>query len=320
MTLDFIICQSHFLIYFVSLQKIFNMVIIGKKYGRLANRLWMFSYFISNSIEYNYKLVYRNFDEYINHFESTGKNKFLGYNIKTRLSQFIVLDYLLYWTSQLWIEIIQKWKPTGKSYKVYKIKKTGNGFDLNDSNFVNDALTKKVIIRDGGLFYRDNKNLVNHSEKLKFIFTPLKKYQTNILKLIRPIKEKNKLLIGVHLRKYDFRRFLGGKYFFHDSVYLSNMKILEEHFGENVCFLLCSDEPINKNYFKSTDFIVGSGHFIEDLYSFAQCDYLIGPPSSFTLWASFYGNVPLTFISPESKKINLSTFNIANKIDIIYEV
>jgi hypothetical protein len=35
------------------------------------------------------------------------------------------------------------------------------------------------------------------------------------------------------------------------------------------------------------------GSAVEDLYSLARCDYLLGPPSTFSLWASFYGNVPL---------------------------
>lgn len=40
----------------------------------------------------------------------------------------------------------------------------------------------------------------------------------------------------------------------------------------------------------------GSGDTVEDLYALAECDYLIGPPSTFTVWASFYGNVPLCHV------------------------
>ena len=38
---------------------------------------------------------------------------------------------------------------------------------------------------------------------------------------------------------------------------------------------------------------MSSGVAVEDLYALAGCDLLIGPPSTFTQWASFYGKVPL---------------------------
>jgi len=31
------------------------------------------------------------------------------------------------------------------------------------------------------------------------------------------------------------------------------------------------------------------------IFSFAKCDYIVGPPSTFTSWASFYGDVPVYF-------------------------
>jgi hypothetical protein len=64
---------------------------------------------------------------------------------------------------------------------------------------------------------------------------------------------------------------------------------------KTVAFLICSDE----NYHAETEVFAGlpvyfgTGHMIEDLYSLAQCDYLIGPPSTYSMWASFYGRVPM---------------------------
>ena len=40
------------------------------------------------------------------------------------------------------------------------------------------------------------------------------------------------------------------------------------------------------------DWTPGPGTEIGDLYSLAACDYIIGPPSTYTQWASFYGQVP----------------------------
>lgn len=43
---------------------------------------------------------------------------------------------------------------------------------------------------------------------------------------------------------------------------------------------------------------------IEDLYAFAKTDLLMGPPSTFTLWASFYGDVPLSMMSTSDQEID----------------
>ncbi len=52
----------------------------------------------------------------------------------------------------------------------------------------------------------------------------------------------------------------------------------------------------------------GTGDLIEDMYALASCDYLIGPPSTFTMWASFYGKVPLNIIRRSDQSQQLSDF------------
>lgn len=42
----------------------------------------------------------------------------------------------------------------------------------------------------------------------------------------------------------------------------------------------------------------------------SQCDYLIGPPSTFTGWASYIGNVPLKYIESKNIDFTLEDFKI----------
>ena len=51
-----------------------------------------------------------------------------------------------------------------------------------------------------------------------------------------------------------------------------------------------------------------SRHFITDLYCMASCDGIIGPPSTFSQWASFYGKVPLSFIFTKDDVIQLREY------------
>ena len=64
-----------------------------------------------------------------------------------------------------------------------------------------------------------------------------------------------------------------------------------------VGFLVCSNEPLASAFYSTANIHLGHNHLVEDLYSFARCDYLIGPPSTYTMWASYYGGVPLCLIT-----------------------
>jgi hypothetical protein len=63
--------------------------------------------------------------------------------------------------------------------------------------------------------------------------------------------------------------------------------------GQRVSFLVCSDEPRRQEEFPGLSVGFGPGFPMGDLYALAKCDYILGPLSSFSQWASFYGNKPL---------------------------
>jgi len=293
------------------------MVIIGKKYGRLANRLWVFSYYIANSIEYGYNLIYRNFDEFIRYFNATRKNDFNGYPIKTRISKFLPLDLILYWFMQLIIEIIKNIRPILPFYVIKKVPRVGEGYDMNDPEFIKNANSKMIITRDGGFYFRDNQNLLRHKEMIKRFFEPLPKFRHNISQLIKECKNESDVLVGVHIRKGDFIKWKKGLWYYDNSYYRECIKSLQkqlDHNGNRILFLIVSDEPVNENDFSEIPLKKGTGHMVEDLYALAECDYIIGPPSTYTLWASFYGDTPLWFMEHKGDIPDLSAFFIAEEV------
>jgi hypothetical protein len=100
--------------------------------------------------------------------------------------------------------------------------------------------------------------------------------------------------VGVHIRKGDYANFKNGIYFFTNETYLEKMKTIVDLFKDKkVGFLLCSNEAVDLSAFQGLTTFNSSGQFIEDIYSLAQCDCIIGPPSTFSKWACFYGQVPL---------------------------
>jgi hypothetical protein len=48
-----------------------------------------------------------------------------------------------------------------------------------------------------------------------------------------------------------------------------------------------------------------------DLHALARCDYIFGPQSTFTQWASFYGNKPLLLLKDADDRLERAKFRVS---------
>jgi hypothetical protein len=78
-----------------------------------------------------------------------------------------------------------------------------------------------------------------------------------------------------------------------------------------VAFLVCSDEPRSAAEFPGLTIGFGTPSPVADLYALAKCDYIIGPPSTFSQWASFYGSKPLFQLRGDDARIKLENFRVS---------
>ena len=283
-------------------------IVIASKSGQLGNRIILFAHFIANAIEYGYELYNPNFDEYCLFFDSTTNNNFDGYPITVVGKDFINLRQK---------KISERINFNTLRYLLLpscKILKTKKRYELSDKYFLDLLERKKIIIAYGWLF-RDRDNFNKYLDILKKIFSPIEIHARNVDRLIqncRSDQEKNKLLIGIHIRRGDYQTFQGGKYYYENSVYLKYMTQIYEIFQQeqkSVAFLLCSNETISE-VFNQFEVYTGTGHLIEDLYCLAKCDYLMGPTSTYTSWASIYGDVPLCHLQTRDQVLQLSDFKV----------
>ena len=120
------------------------------------------------------------------------------------------------------------------------------------------------------------------------------------------------ILIGVHIRRGDYRTYRNGKYFYDLETYKKQMQhlaaLLED---KNPLFFICSDESVDLKSFGGLQVIENkNGNATEDLYLLTTCDYLIAPPSTFSKWASFYGDVPLYVLDDATHYPTLDAFEV----------
>ena len=164
---------------------------------------------------------------------------------------------------------------------------------LSAQPFRQIAQQKRVIFLYGWA-YRDYAAFDKHADSIRQFFQPAASVQKNVAALLAQCRAKGDVIIGVHIRRGDYKEYQDGLYYYEPRQYRDLMRAAAALFpGRNVHFLICSNEPVDVEAFQEFNFSLGNDHIAEDLYSFAKCDYILGPPSTYTMWASFMGQVPL---------------------------
>lgn len=156
--------------------------------------------------------------------------------------------------------------------------------------------------------YRDNEALSRHEDKVREFFSP--RDVATAKKAIDGLKHEGTLLIGVHIRRRDYKSFVEGRYYFDDSVYRREMQRVMDFWKDygGRLFLVFSDESVNEASFAGLPCRFMHGSALEDQWMMSQCDFLMGPPSTFSAWASFMGKVPLARMWDKNYKLKEEDF------------
>ena len=122
-----------------------------------------------------------------------------------------------------------------------------------------------------------------------------------ILPIEGEMSEGQRGSLGIHIRRGDYKTWCNGKYYFTDEEYLAYIHQALRQLGDDTCTLyFCSNTPLDQDLYRSAlkgyNLCFPSGNPGEDLCLLSECDYLIGPLSSFTLVASMYGKAKLCWM------------------------
>jgi hypothetical protein len=134
-------------------------------------------------------------------------------------------------------------------------------------------------------------------------------YYKNNLMYNKVIELKNRnTLIGVHIRKGDYKEWHNGKYYYEDDVYYRIMEKLKRLIGDNCVYIIFSNG--NVEFVENEELYISKEAWYIDQYLMTQCDYLIGAPSTFSRWASYMNNIKCYHIRDVNKEITLEDFVI----------
>lgn len=293
------------------------MLFFSHKCGQLGNRLFAYAHFISFAHHYRLKVANLAFDEYARYFETTHQDVLCRYPAKPTAVTSNLVRTIAFTINRALLKlfrIIKFRKSFVHSVVVadlpeYQFEES-RFFELDTDSFVYTARKTPVVLLFGR-FFRDYSHFQQYQDIIRSYFRPLSSIQGEIDGLIARARIQNHTLVGVHIRRGDYREFKGGKYFFEQFDYRKKLEELQRNHPQlSFCFLICSNEKINGKIFHDLPNVIGLGSLVEDMYSLAACDLIIGPPSTFTRWASFYGKVPLFQLEDLDRPVYISQFEI----------
>lgn len=283
------------------------MLIINDKPGQMCNCLWSYAPFIALAKEKNIKIALPHFYKYSNNFINLRKDKYTIVNAPFKNFGHPKLLYFFYKILVKLCKII--------SYK-FDLSKTS--IFINFSKWENENWTPSILFKKKSLVFtgswaidKDNGVFLKHKEYITHLFKPDENCIKDVDTVFSRLRDNNDLVIGMHVRRGDYKTFIDGRYYFDDLTYANFIRQLVAQMpGRRVVTYIASNEPINITSFNGLAVHhVPNSSPLTDLESLSRCDYILGPPSTFSMWASFIGDKPLLFLMNETAAVHLPEFS-----------
>jgi hypothetical protein len=297
-----------------------KLLVVGFRTGRLGNRLTLFANVIGFAAEHGCRVVNVAFHTYAHLFENTRRDIYCRYPVARRRSLWDAIPgvspamrktRILYHGVHSASKLNHRFPLLGKS--VFTLRETSSETISLDAPEVQARMAEAKVVFIHGWRIRAPKSVRRHADVIREYFRPIAALEQAGRHPVERLRQNAEVVVGVHVRLGDNWKWHGGKYFFPVSHYVTWMQELAGQFpGRKVSFLICSDEPRNEAEFPGLSVGLGPGSAVGDLQALAQCDFIMGPPSTFTQWASFYGNHPMLSLDSAEQRVELKNFRVSD--------
>lgn len=293
-------------------------ILVARRCGRLANRLVLAANIMAFAEERAWQVYDPTLYTYADYFEQLRNNVFYRFPAPevpqrwARLAQPLMRTKCGYHVVRHTSHLVER--VPGLSGLACTISEPADGTVLElDSPAFDEACGRASLIFLRGWLIRASRSVEQHGDTLRRYFRPDEAFRVQAEKRVHALRQRHDVVVGVHIRQGDYRTWLNGKYYFPTARYVRWMRNLAATFEERrVGFLVCGDEPHHEREFDGLSVCCHGGHLVEDLHALSCCDYLLGAQSTFSQWASFYGNVPLLHLRHTDDEVELANFRVSN--------
>lgn len=294
------------------------MVIVTGEYGQLGNRLIVLANLIAAAREHGFSIADPAFARYAADFESTRRDP-LGRYPAPRTPSWVPYAaargiHTVTTRSVRWLRRVERRSGGIPGLRVLDIGWFGE-CDLDSSTFLDLARRPGVLLLKGWQF-RARASFERHGDAVRAFLQPLAALRAQATEAVGRLRRGADVVIGVHVRHGDYRTFQEGRFFFEIGRYAAWMRSLRDlHPDRRVAFLVASNAPQPIAAFEGLTVGFAPGNAVVDLHALAVCDAIVGPPSTFSRWASFAGRTPLCTLDSGTDEVRLERFSVTTHFD-----
>jgi len=281
-------------------------ILIIKEYGRLTNQLWLYISVYAFCLEKGYVCDNLAFYEYRKYFPNVKTNNLI---VKFFIEKLGILTGLRSKKSVRKVMYKIYYRYLKQRHKKRVIKSQKNITYLSPTKEAGEVARKikehDTLFFDGWLF-RNPDGIEKYREEIRKKFKPEDEVSRGLDRKMSSLRKKYDKIIGVHIRQGDYRHWQNGKHYFSPTFFNKVLESFKKKLdSQDVCFLICSDEPLRESDFPNINSLFNSGNLIEDLFALSRTDLIIGSNSTFGAFASYYGDIPFKVVKGEfPKEIN----------------
>jgi hypothetical protein len=267
------------------------MLVVVEDGGGLANRLFVFANVIATGVVTAHRVVNPAFRHWADSFEGTAGDAMSAFPRRRRAL----------FGSPLFARIA-----ASLSYRACKVLAgTRRGpvrvmslswpqhYDLDSPEEAADLRRRRLVLFKGWLF-RNPSGVESCAARIRDFFRPISDIREEADRVVAAARSETDVLVGVHVRHRDYRDFMEGRYFYPFPTYVDLMRSLAARVApRRAAFLVCSDEAQDRSAADDLRVTFSTMGPVQDLWALSRCDMVMGPPSTFSAWAGFLGEVPL---------------------------
>jgi len=127
-------------------------------------------------------------------------------------------------------------------------------------------------------------------------------------------RDEVSVTVGLHIRRTDYKNAVNGQFYFSLDRYFQWTKQILLAFERFNCKVIictdCYDELLAREDFASLEAVnIRPKGLYEDFRALVDCDYIVGPPSTFSVCAALVSGNKILFLEHENIEINPSLFS-----------
>lgn len=291
-----------------------SRLVVLQSIGQLGNRLTHFAHLIAFATSEGVRVLNPSFSIYSEFFRGTRNNLFCSYPARHSRIFGKASQRTLYYFMRA--AALAGLTHRNRRWTTVNLHWTAGDYDLGRLAFRQLMHQYTTIFFTGSYRHRCFECLEKAAPDIRKYFQLVPRLQERVANHMAPIKKSADIVIGLHVRQGDNFTDVVRRDAFSSQEYAAVARRMMGCFpGKTVQFMMCSNVEQPREVYSGLNISQGPGDFVSDMYSLAECDYIIGPgQSSFTAWASFMGQKPFYPLFNPKADFGLAEFEVCQRL------